>query len=54
MSILSPLALSLCASTKCMDAALAPLRLQSIRVLNYLDDWLILAQFEALAVLACG
>ncbi len=26
-----------------MDAALAPLRLQSIRVLNYLDDWLILA-----------
>ncbi len=27
---------------KCMDAALAPLRLQGIRVLNYLDDWLIL------------
>ncbi len=24
--------------TKCMDAALAPLRLQGIRVLNYLDD----------------
>ncbi len=29
--------------TKCMDAALARLRLQGIRVLNYLDDWLILA-----------
>ncbi len=29
--------------TKCMDAALAPLRLQGICVLNYLDDWLILA-----------
>ncbi len=29
--------------TKCMDAALAPLRLQGIRILNYLDDWLILA-----------
>ncbi len=29
--------------TKCMDAALAPLRLQGIRVLNYLDDWRILA-----------
>ncbi len=29
--------------TKCMDAALAPLRFQGNRVLNYLDDWLILA-----------
>ncbi|MGL5643349.1 MAG: reverse transcriptase domain-containing protein, partial [Metamycoplasmataceae bacterium] len=28
--------------TKCMDAALAPLRLQGIRILNYLDDWLLL------------
>ncbi len=27
--------------TKCMDAALAPLRLQGIRVLNYLNDCLI-------------
>ncbi len=25
--------------TKCIDAALAPLRLKGIRVLNYLDDW---------------
>ncbi len=29
--------------TKCMSAALVPLGLQGIRVLNYLDDWLILA-----------
>ncbi|ROL51349.1 Transposon Ty3-G Gag-Pol polyprotein [Anabarilius grahami] len=36
--------------TKCVDAALAPLRLQGIRVLNYIDDWLILAQTERLAV----
>ncbi|KAK9959588.1 hypothetical protein ABG768_009702 [Culter alburnus] len=35
--------------TKCVDAALAPLRLQGIRVLNYIDDWLILAQSEQLA-----
>ena len=30
--------------TKCMDTALAPLRSQGLRILNYLDDWLILAQ----------
>ncbi|XP_051740767.1 uncharacterized protein LOC127507586 [Ctenopharyngodon idella] len=36
--------------TKCVDAALAPLRLQGIRVLNYIDDWLILAQSEQQAV----
>lgn len=32
--------------TKCVDAALALLRQRSIRILNYLDDWLILAQSE--------
>ncbi|KAL0152927.1 hypothetical protein M9458_051756, partial [Cirrhinus mrigala] len=36
--------------TKCVDAALAPLRLQGIRILNYIDDWLILAQSEEMAV----
>ncbi len=33
--------------TKCMDAALSPLRQMGIRILNYLDDWLVLAQSEA-------
>ncbi len=37
------LALSPRTFTKCVDAALAPLRLQGIRILNYIDDWLILA-----------
>ncbi len=32
--------------TKCVDTALAPLRLQGIRLLNYIDDWLILAYLE--------
>ncbi len=33
--------------TRCMDAALSPLWLMEICVLNYLDDWLILAQSQA-------
>ncbi len=33
--------------TRCMDAALSPLRQMEIRILNYLDDWLILAQSQA-------
>ncbi len=40
------LALSPRTFTKCVDAALAPLRLQGIRILNYIDDWLILAHSE--------
>ncbi|XP_048030341.1 uncharacterized protein LOC125257733 [Megalobrama amblycephala] len=44
------LALSPRTFTKCVDAALAPLRLQGIRILNYIDDWLILAQSQQLAV----
>ncbi len=35
---------------KCVDAALAPMQLQGIRILNYIDDWLILAQSEQVAV----
>ncbi|KAK3570317.1 hypothetical protein QTP86_017171 [Hemibagrus guttatus] len=42
------LAQSPCTITKSMDVALAPLCLQGIRVLNYLDDWLILAQSKAM------
>ncbi len=33
-----------------MDAALASLRLQGICILNYIDDWLILAHSEQMAV----
>jgi len=42
------LALVLRMFTKCMDAALAPLRRQGIRELNYLEDWLILAHSREL------
>ena len=44
------LALSPRTFTKCMDAALAPLRLEGIRVLNYIDDWLIMAQSRELVI----
>ncbi len=43
------LALSPRTFTKCVNAALAPLRLQGIRTLHYIDDWLILAQSERVA-----
>ncbi len=35
---------------QCIDAALAPLYLQGIHIMNYIDDWLILAQSYQLAV----
>lgn len=35
--------------TKCMNAALIPLRQKGIRVLTYLDDWLVCAPSESLA-----
>ncbi len=43
------LALSPRTFTKCVDAALVPLRLQGIRKLNYINVWLILAQLEQMA-----
>lgn len=33
-----------------MDAALAPMGLQGVLVLNYINDWLILAQTRELAI----
>ncbi len=44
------LVLSPCTFTIFVDVALAPLRLQGIRIMNYIDDWLILAQSHQLAV----
>ncbi len=43
-----PFGLALSARTfmKCVNTALAPLWLQGIRILNYIDDWLILAHSE--------
>ncbi len=40
----SGLALAPRTFSKCVDAALSPLRASGMRILNYLDDWLILAQ----------
>src|SRR4029434_8939827 len=39
--------------TKCVKAAIAPLRLRGLRVYNYLDDWLIAAHSKAAAVQDC-
>ncbi len=36
--------------TKCIDAVRVPLWLQGIRIMNYINDWLILAQSHQLAV----
>ncbi len=44
------LALSPRTFTKCVDANLATLRLQGIGILNYINDWLIIAQSEQMAV----
>ncbi len=40
------LSLSPCVFTKVAEAAFVPLREQGVRILNYLDDWLILAQSQ--------
>ncbi len=40
------LSISPCVFTKVAEAALVPLREQGVRILNYLDDWLILAQSQ--------
>ncbi len=38
--------------TRCMEAAHSPLRQMGIRILNYLDDWLILAQLQVVLTIA--
>ncbi len=51
-----PFGLSLAPHTfrKCVDAALSPLRQMGIRILNYLDDWLVLADSERQLIACCG
>ena len=36
--------------TRCMDAVLGPLRRRGLRVLNYLDDWLVCAQTQQMCL----
>jgi hypothetical protein len=36
--------------TMCMNAALAPLKLSGMRILNYLDDWLVIARSRSVLV----
>ncbi len=40
--------------TRCTDAALSPLRQMGIHILNYLDDWLILAFQRMLGLMAAA
>ncbi len=40
------MSLAPCTFKKCIDVALSPPRQMGIRILNYLDDWLILTQSE--------
>ncbi len=47
-----PFCLALSPRTLCVDAAPVPLQLQGIHIMNYIDDWLILAPSHQLAVLA--
>ena len=39
--------------TKCVEAAIAPLRQQGLRLFNYLDDWLLCVCSRAAAVQDC-